>query len=685
MRVEVRGWGAWAVACLLTLPAVAAATTRSWPGSGGCATTLQACIDSATDGDRIEISTIATVDEDINLTGRSLTVTAPGTTAVAQFAPGRSIDAVTSSGGGVSLTLARLHFTDGHVRVGYRAAGTSTFDISGLIIERGVAAAPSYLRVEVATGTVNASVRENRINGVPASINSGLIELATDGGMLNAYVAYNKLVRSNQATSDGAGIFVDAVALGTPGAGLVRVFANEVRGDYNRSGIFFSEGLFSSTASSYDARALNNVVVCTGSDSGGGISFTLNNGSMAGQAINNTVSGCRDGIMITRWSGATAVSTVTGYVSNNVVTATYRALEFTPDESAGVANDYNLINAPGNLATLGAHTITAPAQLVAAIAPRLSTGSPGIDAADGNLLGNALIDAGLPTTDADGLRRVKGAGADIGAYESGDFSFEHVASAANTSGHVTTIEQAGLEANSHIIPTRQTVAGVPNTYDNFGVWLAFSNWTIYHEDHSTAVAAGKRWNVFAPATGGGVFTQTSSAANSGGWSTQIDNVSTNGYADRIVLARHTYNVGGLYDDHPNAVYWTGSGSSGHWNIANADQATLTLGSGFHVYAQPASPNAFRITSMMGVFLTVIDHPLINHVPCAAVHVTRVIDQFAPAASADFAVDYNVSSTPVGYWLVRSPVPFPANTQFNVVIDPAQVFACTDVIFANGFD
>jgi hypothetical protein len=682
MRFVYRSWIVRLAAGLLLLPAVANAATRSWPGTGGCATTLQACIDSAIDGDRIEISTTATVDENINLVGRSLTVTSVGT-ALAQFAPGRSIDAVTTSGSGVALTLSRLHLVDGHVSVGYRAAGTSTFNVDHLSIERGAALAPSYLRVEANTGTVNATVRENRISGVPASLNSGLIELVAQGGTLNAYAAYNNVVRTDQLTSDGAGILVDTAASGAAGAGYMRMFANEVRGGFNRSGIFFSEGLFSSTASAFSAIAINNVVVCSG-EFGGGIAFTINNGSIDAQAINNTVAGCYRGIGANHWFGSTVPSSVTGYVSNNVVNASYRGLEFATDATPTLVNDYNLINAPSNFATLGTHTITAPAKLVAIVAPRLAADSPGIDAANGTLLGNAIVDAGLPTTDADGLRRVKGANADIGAYESGDLSFEHIANAANTTGHVTSLQQPGVDASSRLFPTRQRIVTSLASYETFGVWYA-SAWTIYHEDHSTAVASGRQWNVFAPDSGAGVFAHTASGANTSAWHTQIDDGSANGSPDRILLVRHNFSIDGMYDDHPNALYYSGSGGSGRWNIANADQATLAIGSGFNVYSQPASPNAFRITTMMGAFLVLIDHPLINHVPCAVVHVARVIDPFAPAATADFAVEYVLGSSFADYWAVRSPVPFPAGTQFNVVIDPAQVFACTDVIFANGFD
>jgi hypothetical protein len=57
------------------LPASAIATTRTWPGAAPCATTLQACVDGATNGDRIEIATNTPIAEDISLYNRSLTLT----------------------------------------------------------------------------------------------------------------------------------------------------------------------------------------------------------------------------------------------------------------------------------------------------------------------------------------------------------------------------------------------------------------------------------------------------------------------------------------------------------------------------------------------------------------------------------------------------------------------------------
>ena len=671
-----------AATAALALCGRVAASTISWPGAT-CAATLQACIDGATDGDRIQISPSTLVDEDIDLAGRSLTLTTPGS-AYAQFAPGRSITAITSGGAGVALTLSRVHLTDGHLWVEQQSAGTSTYTIDHVTLER--AAGAAYVRVGVLGASANASVRESRVSGVPASLNNGLVEFVAHGGTLNAYAAYNHVTNTSGAAANGAGILADYTAGSGASAGLVRLFGNEVRGVFNRAAMFFSEGLFSSTASSYTAVAVGNVAVCDANAAEGqGIGFVVNNGDIAATAVNNSVTGCYVGIAATNWDGA-GTPTIDGQVWNNLLSGNARTLSFAPAATAGLSNDYNLLDGGTSTVTPGAHTISAPAGLVAATAPRVAAGSPAIDAANGTLLANVIIEFGLPTTDIDGLRRVKGSTTDIGAYESGDLSFGHVATAANTSGHITTLDPHGLTASSRLLPTRRTTPGMINSYEPFGVWLGLG-WTIYNEDHATAVAAGKAWNVFVPGSGAGAFTQSATPANSGPWYTRIDNPSTDNQPDRIVLVRHDYSLDGMYENHPvSAFYWpAATGGTNQWYVANADQATLASGTSFEVYSQPASPNAFRVSAMMGAFIVVIDHPLVNHVACAELHVTRVTSPTGSAASADFAVDYNVGGSNDGYWFIRSPVPYTAATQFDIVIDPAQVFACTDVIFANGFE
>jgi len=148
-----------------------------------------------------------------------------------------------------------------------------------------------------------------------------------------------------------------------------------------------------------------------------------------------------------------------------------------------------------------------------------------------------------------------------------------------------------------------------------------------------------------------------------------------------VLVRHDWTRDAVYLDHPVGVFYSGSGSSGRWNIGTLDQTPMPVGEGFDVYAQPASPNAFRIDAPTGSQGVQIDHPLINGVACAEIHVTRVYDPTFPAQTSDFDVEYFDN----GKWNIVSQQAFVGATAFNVVIDPAQIQACSDRIFADGFD
>jgi hypothetical protein len=661
----------------------ASASTLTWPGSPGCTGTLQACIEASGAGDTIEIATDTPVDENLSLGDRSLTLTSAAYHH-ASLAAGRSIDGTTSaSAGAVAVSISKLRVRDGRISLSYNAAATATYDLRELDIAQSLGGATANVRIASYSGTVNATLWHNRITATPASLNDGLIELAPRGATMNAYAAFNTLVRADHANSDGAAIFVDVAGVaGTPGGGYFAAFGNEVRGAFDRSGIFFSEGLFSSTASSFSARAYMNAIECGGGDLGQGVGFVASNGSIDVQALNNTVTGCDTGVSALLWDGG-ATGAFSGPVWNNLIVAA-RGLEFATSASASVTNDYNLINAGSNFATLGPHTITAPAQLSSPAPPRLSAGSPAIDAADGTTLAFGIIDNGFPVLDADGLRRLKLGGADIGAYEYGDVTFEHTASAANVLGNVTVLDNPATNGvtGALLFPTRKSIYGLGGDDPYFGLWYSAPSWTIYYEDFTQTIAAGAAWNVFVPAAGAGAFAHVGSAADTSGSSTTIDDTMTNGLADRIVLARHDWSRDGIYLDHPVGVFYSGSGSSGRWNIGNIDQAAMPVGVGFDVYAQPPSPNAFRIDAPTGSQGVQIDHPLINGVACADVHVTRVYDPTFPAQTADFDVEYYSGN---GTWNIVSAEGFVGATAFNVVIDAAQIAACTDRIFADDFD
>lgn len=672
--------------CLLPGLAGAGVVASVWPGAAPCNTTLQACVDATPDGSGVVIVTDTPIAESINLYNRSISLVA-GAGRKPNFAPGHWISVTAAPiHGNQDVTLRGLRLTNAYVNASYGGTGTARYDFSGLVLQQ-ESGAPTYLRVEARNGaTVEARVYDNRVRAQPANLNAGLIELVATGGTLNAEAYYNQIDNTSTVATDGAGIFVDVT---NAGAGRYKLHGNQVRGGFFRSGIFVSEGLFSSTTSAFEARVYSNVVVCaepSGSSSGGsGIGFTVNNGSINAQALNNTLTRCNFGISANNWSGGGAAgAAISGLVKNNLVVGT-RGLTFTPALTPSLSNDYNLLNVGSNTATLGANTITADARLVALTAPRLRADSPAIDAADNAALALGLIFNTLPTNDADGLRRIKGDpdNADIGAFEYGDQHLLHVARSGNISGHITTIDNTLLNdsptANPVVTPHwNGSGAGVANDAP-LGIYYGASRWRLFNEETTVAMPQGAAFNTFVPASGGGSFRHVSSAGNSSAYVTQLDNSSVNNLPERIILVTQNWSAGGgIYNPHPIGLdYLAGSG---RWRIVNIDLAgTMPLNAGFNVYAQQASPNAFRVSPSVSGNAIELDHPLLNDIACARPQVTRIYG--GSAVPRNFDVYYGVGN---GRWRIYSYAALNPGDAFNVLVDPAQVADCSDRIFANGF-
>jgi hypothetical protein len=677
------------LAGLAPFAATAGGTASIWPGAAPCNTTLQACIDATPNGGSVVIDTSATIDESLNLYNRSISLIA-NTGRKPTLGSGNWI-IVTSAAilGDQTVTIRGLRLQNSYLSASYGGVGTATYDFSGLVFEQ--TTLPTYLHVEGRPGnTVQARVYGNRISGLPRNLNAGLIEIANGGGTVNAEVYYNEVRSTSTIANEGGGIFVDTT---NGGAGTVKLHGNTVRGGFFRGGLFVSEGLFSSTTSDFNARVYNNVVVCAdntsgGSTSGTGVGLVVNNGSLNAQAVNNTITRCNTGVTANQWSGGSAGAAISGIVKNNLIVG-QRGLSFTASLTGSLSNDYNLLNVSTNTATLGANTVTSDAKLVSLSAPRLRAGSPAIDAADTTTLGLGIIFNALPTNDADGLRRLKGTGddGDIGAYEYGDRSLTHIATSANTtSGYITRIDSTLVDGNAaaNLIATpnwNASGAGVVN--DNaFGVYYSGGKWRLFNEDAASPMPANAGYNVFAPAPGGGSFRHVSASGNTSGYVTRLDNSSVNNLPDRIILVTQNWSEGGnVYNAHPIGLNYLTTSGGGEWRIVNIDLATggtMPIGAGFNVYAQQASPNAFRVRASTAGSSIELDHPLINDTPCARVHVTRLIA--GTPVPNNFDVYYGAGN---GRWRVFSYSPLQIGNEFNVVIDPAQTFDCSDRIFANG--
>jgi hypothetical protein len=675
------------VTAALGLALSANAVAVNWPGAVPCNGTLQACINGVANGTVIDIVTDGPIDESLNLYNRSITLQA-GAGFKPVFAPTNWITATTSSiSGDQTVNLSGLTLDDGYVLIAYNGTGTGRYDVRGMTVT-GSGAGLAFISVAATNGsTVEATVQNNTVRGRPNTTNDALIKFASTGSTLNARALYNRVTANSASAVVGSGILATADA---GASGVTRLHANEVRGSFTDGGIAAEEGVASTTASSYAARAFNNVVVCspTATPTGVGLRYMVDDGTLAALAINNTTTRCSIGISVRPLDGTTpSTAQITGTIRNNLVVAA-STMVFSPVHTTDLTNSYNFVQGDLGGFTAGPNTLTGNPQLVDLAAPRLRESSPAINVGETAALLGMILNA-VPAVDADGLRRLKtvdgGDDVDIGAYEYGDRWFRHTATAANISSHTSTFDDpvSNDSADANLVVTANfggSAAGVGVANDNaFGVYWASSRWRVFNENTGTPMTNGAKFNVFAPAPDAGSFRHVSAAANISGRFTEIDSGSTNGVPNYIVLATQNWSAGsGIYNPHPIGIDY--NTASGRWRIANLDAAgtTMPANAGFNVYAQPESPNAFRVTSSGGSQSIVLDHPLLNGVPCAQVNTTRVWSGSAVGGNHDVYYDTN------GRWRIFAYGTMPTGTTFHVVIDPRQVFECTDRIFANGF-
>jgi len=170
--------------------------------------------------------------------------------------------------------------------------------------------------------------------------------------------------------------------------------------------------------------------------------------------------------------------------------------------------------------------------------------------------------------------------------------FVHKATAANTSGHITTIDYplTNNKPNAILLVTPNWNPGdVGGTYNDhpIGVYYTGNKWKIFNQDLA-AIPPDAAFNVIVPRPGPGeaVFVHQASAANTSLNVTFIDHPLTNNNPTALVLVTPNYNPGGgggTYNNHPIGVYYKPSDKK--WAIFNQDLANVTVGASFNVYVK----------------------------------------------------------------------------------------------------
>jgi hypothetical protein len=308
-------------------------------------------------------------------------------------------------------------------------------------------------------------------------------------------------------------------------------------------------------------------------------------------------------------------------------------------------------------------------------------------------LGNLLSTAAIARVDAAGLRRFKGGSnaVDIGALEFGDTTFLHrVANASpNPSSVIDNPASNGLASRYLQVTSNWNPDGATGLYDNHPVGAIYSTatlrWMLRHEDLAV-FPDDARFNVFVPAAGNGQYQHAVTAANISGDASSLSAAGLDGQSNRIVLAtRDSRDPGGtIYVDLHPSVSSFALGGPGSWFVSHLDATAMGAGGGFHIYWQEPSANAFVHTTTAGNSIgnvTRLDHPLLNGRRCARFQTTTGIG--GSTLNAHQTGVYFTGSN----WAIynQDSATIPVGTEFHVVLDAQQIFECSDVIFADGFD
>jgi len=381
--------------------ASADSVTHTWPTDPppcDAASTLQACVDSAGDGDVVEIATSGPIDESISFQ-KSLTLRAAQGFAPA-FASTQSIFADTPASGSHSITIEGLTLSNGLIRVLQLSMGALDVAIRDNNLEGPIGNFAIEVTCTISTITPNdlgpcTFDISGNVLVLPSTLVSPFQNESIGIGATLTTDASGRIV-NNSIAIQGQGPFDSGISLSASGPLGVDVIANQIVGRAYDSGIFlFSSGTIA-------ARILDNLVI------GGRSAIQLSSiGVLTSLVANNTVADGVGGITAYALGGGT----IGGLIANNIVSGNSQT-GILVDPS--FANRNNLVFGNGSDSyTPGPSTIGADPLFVDPQQDNyhLQAGSPAIDTGDDGSVPTDL------TTDLDGNPRIQGAHVDIGAYE----------------------------------------------------------------------------------------------------------------------------------------------------------------------------------------------------------------------------------------------------------------------------
>ncbi len=686
---------------LLLLSAPATAATLSWPGSGGCGTTLQACINAAASGDTVEINTEAVINEAIAI-NKSLTLQKRG--AAALFGEGNNFT-LTANANNVDIALSNLRLRGAvSINVGSNSsAHTQSVRLTNLSLQPSTGFSSVLInQLEDAASSYTVTIERSYLtNTNPA----GAAVFADRGTSGTARATINVL--NNQMIVRGSG-----VALTVSGHdGVVNINGNRISrlqqlpvGGNLAAGVFFlAQGGGSAPPV---VRVTRNAIANMDS----GVFARTTTAPVNMLVLNNTVARTNlAGIDLDR-NGSNAL---TGRVANNIVhQADGCGLRFSDGISA--THNFNLYSqnsTPYCNATAGANDVAATARFRGRFDFQAeNAGAPQVNAGSNSDQPAVVIIVPVPLPDIDGRAGRVGT-VDIGAHErSFDQSFEHYSLATNLSGNATRISAppVGLLAADVLTTSNfgREIDGITplpaGSANHTGMWYSTSNnvWNIFNQNTAAPMPSGRRFFVLLNIDSQQVFEHVASNSNTGFNVTTLDHPQLNNQPDALPMVTQHWDPAqtgtGVYNNSSIGVWY--DTAINRWRVFN--QAPLAglapaipEGAAFNVLIPnplfAASTHAFR-TEPLGVPVSIlnISHPLLDNTECAHPFVTAVYNPNNVYVPSNLVLSYNPASQGRGNWAIErgDGAQIPAGAAFHVYVDPERSRVCTsEPLLIDGFE
>lgn len=646
---------------LLMLPMLLAAqaaesATLSWPGSAPCDTTLQACVNGAAVNDTILISSGAGEITAPLLVNKPLIIK--------------------------SASTARARFRNTTIEIRSNFAGPGNVNILENVQ---LIATPLTLSLGTTEPADAHTIELNQLDvvgssGLPGAISISQLQQASAktvrirhlrlvGGFgvlsLGAPPSLSVEISDSQFIKDRDGV---AIGLSLSDNSSVKFVRNRIESLQGIPGSCMSIQAVEDAAVSTDLD--RNVVI--GCEVGISQLAQVGSGPFTTRIRNNTIRSKLYGIDV---FGLTMTATIQNNIFTRIGT---NALFLSPGPLITLSNNlYHQTPAPA-LPETGA--VTGDPLFVSPYDLHLTPGSPAI---------NAALPAGIPPGgDFDSVTSTLPT---IGAYNYHFGGAEvHLATAENSQSNITIIPESISRPFSSVM-VQSIVEGFPLpswTPNHLGVYTTSSAplRTVIFSQNQQSIAPPRRFFVL-DSNRHQTLNHTADAMNISNNVTYLDWAPLNGnILAKPVVTQRAIPSGGVVNNHPIGVWY--DAFNARWAIFNADQAPMPQGALFDVtLPEDSAPYAFVAPAANSTSLDLIlDHPLVNNTPCAAVFVTpRFQTVYVPST---VHVRYRPTTNDGGRWTVLRGDGdlFQNNMDMNVYVDPVRSRAClSDGLFVDGLE